>query len=136
MKKVKAVQDDSSNWYLIPNELHEQFDKDCQSESMADSGEFDVKYGEYRTGDSLNNTQLYIKDDLWVYLKLENGKYVNAPEVDRPVIAILQWFMSEKMVPAIIKYGNWDDHNWKTVDDNSELSHSLNVIKWMYLPEF
>lgn len=61
MKKVKAVQDDSCHWYLIPNDLLEEFDKDNQNESMADSGEFDTKYGQYRTGGSLNNVQLYIE---------------------------------------------------------------------------
>ena len=60
-KKVKAVQDDSCHWYLIPNDLLEEFDKDNQNESMADSGEFDTKYGQYRTGGSLNNVQLYIE---------------------------------------------------------------------------
>ncbi len=59
LTKVKAVQDDSSHWYIIPNELEEQFDKDLEDESMADSGEFDEKYGGYRTGGDLNNTQLF-----------------------------------------------------------------------------
>jgi hypothetical protein len=70
----------------------------------------------------------------WTILELKEGKYTNAPEPEKPVVAILQW-SSGKQVPAIIKYGNWDDHSWRTVDDDSELSYSLDVIKWMYLPE-
>ena len=50
LKKVKATQDDSGHWYVIPEELYDQFEKDNQNESMADSGEFDgsrlLRYGD------------------------------------------------------------------------------------------
>ncbi len=62
MKKVKAVKDDSSHWFIIPNDLYENFLKDIDNEDMIDNGEFDNKYGKYRTGGDLNLIQLYIED--------------------------------------------------------------------------
>jgi len=59
MKKVKAVKDDSGHWYVIPNDLYEEFIKDEQNEDMIDSGKFDEKYGKYMTGGDLNLIQLY-----------------------------------------------------------------------------
>ena len=61
LKKAKAVKDDSGHWYVIPAELEQYFNKDLEDEEMVDSGYFDVKYGEYRTGGDLNNVQLYAK---------------------------------------------------------------------------
>jgi hypothetical protein len=57
--KVKAIQDDSYHWYVISNELYDEFLIDEQNEDMIDSGEFDAKWGEYRTGGDLNLIQLY-----------------------------------------------------------------------------
>jgi hypothetical protein len=54
--KVKAIQDDLYRWYVIPNELHNEFALD---ERVIDFGEFDVKWGKYRTGGDLNLIQLY-----------------------------------------------------------------------------
>lgn len=62
MKKVKAVQDDSGHWYLIPNGSIEEFNFDLDNEDVCDSGEFGAKYGEYMTGGDLNNIQLYIEE--------------------------------------------------------------------------
>lgn len=59
LKRVKAVQDDSCHWYVIPIDMAEEFSKDLENEAMADSGEFDDKYGQYGTGGDLNNIQLY-----------------------------------------------------------------------------
>ena len=59
LRKVKAIQDDSGHWYVIPNELGSDFNNDCENEDMCDSGEFDNKWGEYRTGGDLNLVQLY-----------------------------------------------------------------------------
>jgi len=59
MKKVKAVKDDSGHWYVIPNDLYEEFIKDEQNGDMIDSGKFDEKYGKYMTGGDLNLIQLY-----------------------------------------------------------------------------
>ncbi|GEM_PF-1694239 len=57
--EVKAYQDDCGHWYLVPVELAEQFRKDLEDEEMADSGEFDAKYGQYMTGGDLNRKKLY-----------------------------------------------------------------------------
>lgn len=57
--KVKATKDDSGHWYVIPNELQERFNLDSENEEFCDNGEFDKKYGQYRTGGSLNLIQLY-----------------------------------------------------------------------------
>jgi len=73
---------------------------------------------------------------MWTDLVLKDGDYENAPEVDKPVLAILKWSRSGKLLPGIIKYVNADDHCWETVDDSSELSYSLDVIKWMDIPEY
>ena len=62
MIKVKALQDDSSHWYIIPNELVNQFRQDLENEDMIDYGEFDSKYNQYKTSGDLNNIQLYISE--------------------------------------------------------------------------
>ncbi len=59
LRKVKAISDESGDWYVIPNELFESFLEDEQNEDFVDSGEFDNKYGKYRTGGDLNLVQLY-----------------------------------------------------------------------------
>ena len=59
MIKVKATQDENGHWYVLPNEVVEDFDKDEQNEDFVDSGKFDNKYNKYRTGGDLNNIQLY-----------------------------------------------------------------------------
>jgi hypothetical protein len=59
MQKVKAVRDESGHWYVLPNDLLEQFGKDEMDEDFVDSGKFDEKYGMYRTGGCLNLIQLY-----------------------------------------------------------------------------
>jgi hypothetical protein len=57
--KVKAVRDYSGHWYIIPNELYQNFLKDLDNEDMVDSGKFSEKYGKYMTGGDLNLVQLY-----------------------------------------------------------------------------
>ncbi len=59
MQKVKAIQDDSCHWYVLPIDLVDEFDKDGQDEDFVDGGGFDDKYGKYRTGGDLNLIQLY-----------------------------------------------------------------------------
>ena len=59
MKKVKAIQDESGHWYIIPNDKLKEFSIDEQNEDMIDSGEFDNKWGQYMTGGDLNLIQLY-----------------------------------------------------------------------------
>jgi hypothetical protein len=57
-KKVKAVQDDSGHWYLIPNELVDTF----YGDDVMEIDNFDDKYSRYKTGGDLNLVQLYIKE--------------------------------------------------------------------------
>jgi len=59
LQKVKAVQDESGHWYVLPNDLLNSFYKDGEDEDFIDSGGFDDKYGEYRTGGDLNLIQLF-----------------------------------------------------------------------------
>ncbi len=59
IEKVKAVQDNESHWYIIPNYLMEEFESDLLNEDLEESGEFDVKYDQYRTNGDLNDIQLY-----------------------------------------------------------------------------
>ena len=48
--KVKAVTDGDGHWYIIPNDIVDDFDNDLADEEICDSGQFDNKYGQYRTG--------------------------------------------------------------------------------------
>lgn len=59
MQKVKAIQDESGHWYVIPNDLVNDFYDDEENKSMIYSGEFDNKWGKYMTGGDLNLIQLY-----------------------------------------------------------------------------
>ena len=59
MEKVKAIQDNSCHWYVVPIDLVDQFYKDMQNDDFVDSGKFDDKYGKYMTGGGLNLIQLY-----------------------------------------------------------------------------
>jgi len=59
MQKVVARQDDSGHWFVMPNELEDDFDNDLDNEDFVDSGGFDEKYGKYMTGGALNLVQLY-----------------------------------------------------------------------------
>lgn len=61
--KIKAVKDDIGHWYLIPNNLLDDFYKDLQNEDFIDSGKFDSKYSQYMTGVDLNLIQLYVKNE-------------------------------------------------------------------------
>lgn len=56
------------------------------------------------------------------------------PEINEPVIAFIKW-QSGKPVVAVIKRVKEDDCEWRTVDDNSELSYYLDVTHWMPLPD-
>ena len=59
LQKVKAIEDESGHWYVLPNDLLSDFFKDGEDEDFVDSGKFDNKYGKYRTGGDLNLIQLY-----------------------------------------------------------------------------
>ena len=69
MKAVKVVQDESSHWYIIPNELAEEFHSlldtiyaDANDHAYLDEEIFEKKFSEYRTGGDINNIQLYIDE--------------------------------------------------------------------------
>lgn len=57
--KVKVVRDDSGHWFIIPNDLLEDFNNDINNVEFVDSGQFDDKYGKYMTGGDINLIQLY-----------------------------------------------------------------------------
>lgn len=59
LQKVKAVNDDSGHWYVIPENLYPFFKIDLEDEDMVESGYFDNKWEKYRTGGDLNLVQLY-----------------------------------------------------------------------------
>lgn len=73
------------------------------------------------------------KSNEWIELKLENGKYINSPEFDKPVIAMVQHFEGNRNVYSVLKHVDESDCDWRVVDDNSELSYSWNVIKYKYI---
>ena len=59
LQKVKVAQDESGHWYVLPNDLEEDFYNDGEDTHFVDSGKFDDKYGRYRTGGALNLVKLY-----------------------------------------------------------------------------
>jgi hypothetical protein len=59
IQKVKAIKDDSGHWFVIPNDLYDDFYEDLGDINFVDSGGFDEKYGKYMTGGGLNLVQLY-----------------------------------------------------------------------------
>lgn len=61
LKKVKALQDDSFHWYVVPDELAAEFKEDLYNEDIIESGEFNEKWESYRTGGDLNLIQLWAK---------------------------------------------------------------------------
>lgn len=67
MKRVKAVQDDSCHWYVIPLEKSDRFysllDTFSLTEDYGMLNKFEDEFGKYRTGGDLNNIELYAKID-------------------------------------------------------------------------
>jgi hypothetical protein len=59
MRKVLAVQDQDSHWYVIPKELEQEFIGDDSELDEETFYRFDEKWGQYRTGGDLNLIQLY-----------------------------------------------------------------------------
>lgn len=58
MKRVYVIQDDEGHWYVIPFDRKNEFIHDQMSMDI-DSGEFDDKWGGFRTGGNLNLIPLY-----------------------------------------------------------------------------
>lgn len=63
MNKVKALTDESGHWYLIPNELADEFHNDLNASEEDTAHIFDYKWGKYMVNGDLNNVQLYIESD-------------------------------------------------------------------------
>ncbi len=69
MEKVICLQDESSHWYVIPNDLLSEFNRLlnlCEEERdlgienlFKTEEEFNKMFSKYRTGGDLNNIQLY-----------------------------------------------------------------------------
>lgn len=59
MKRVYAVQDQDSHWYIIPYEMKDQFFEDEENGSRDEYEYFCEKYSQYMTGGDLNNIELY-----------------------------------------------------------------------------
>jgi hypothetical protein len=59
LSEVKALQDHECHWYIVPNDLAFYFHEDTCNVDLIDSGEFDEKWGRYRTGGDLNLIQLW-----------------------------------------------------------------------------
>jgi hypothetical protein len=68
MRKVNAVQDNDSDWYVIPNHMVEDFTELCERMSIENEFTskaeeiFTEKFSEYATGGDLNLIQLYIPE--------------------------------------------------------------------------
>ena len=60
---------------------------------------------------------------LWNYT--DKGDF---PEVGNIVVAVVEWSKSKKRVPCVLRFVNEDDCNWRTADDNSELSNSCKMV--------
>lgn len=58
-QRVSIVQDDSSHWYVIPYEDHDEFQRLVEKEE--DEQEFNDKFSQYSTGGCLSNIKLYQK---------------------------------------------------------------------------
>lgn len=77
---VKAMQDESCHWYVIPNEMSVKFSEltdkmikeDYESQETID--EFDNLFGAFRTGGDLNNIQLYMSTDTKPHPSGDDGK--------------------------------------------------------------
>lgn len=60
---VIARQDESSHWYLIPNELNKKFSQlheEAINGSTSAEDEFITIFSKYMCGGDINNKQLYI----------------------------------------------------------------------------
>ena len=55
---------------------------------------------------------------------------MNMPTIGVPVICTLEHFFTKNTVQAILVHVEEDDCTWRTADDNSEVAHDWDVIKW------
>lgn len=63
-KKVHIVQDESSHWYVIPDELRAEFEAAMDLGDCEEGWEAMDRFSEYMTGgDIANRHEFYIKED-------------------------------------------------------------------------
>lgn len=67
-KQVKLLQDDTGDWYAVPEEIHEFFlfyveDMNNQPGNHEIQDLFQEKFGKYAIPGDINNIQIYIQDD-------------------------------------------------------------------------
>jgi hypothetical protein len=82
MIAVQALQDESSHWYLVPNDEVGEFNRlsniiiEYDSEDYDTIEEFEKLFSKYRTGGDLNNVQLYVDSVLALPKVSEDSEYV------------------------------------------------------------
>jgi hypothetical protein len=60
------------------------------------------------------------------WINIDNKK----PRLKVPTVCVVQHWNTKRLRHALLKRVNEGDCNWRTVDDNSELSYNWNVIYW------
>ena len=56
---VKVISDGDGHNYIIPNHRQEEYEVNLTDTDFINSGRFDDKWSEFRTGGDINNRQLY-----------------------------------------------------------------------------
>lgn len=72
----------------------------------------------------------------WNDIRISMGKYPDGavlPEYNVPVLCVVEHWKTKGTQEAELIFVKEDDCNWRTADDNSELSYDWNVIKWKNL---
>jgi hypothetical protein len=91
------------------------------------------QYFKLRSGDASNALSAVSPQDSWIDL-IVNCKYddsAETPKDDEIVLVELRRSVNNEVFPMVLKYVNADDHNWRTVDDDSELNEmSVDVMRW------
>lgn len=63
LQKVKAVQDESGHWYVIPHLMigifYDLLERSCDGNDFVAEEEFIGRFEKYSTGGDLNNVQLF-----------------------------------------------------------------------------
>jgi hypothetical protein len=65
--------------------------------------------------------------------KQEGKEYIPIP--GKCVLAIVEHWKTKNRRYAVLYASDEDDCNYRTADDNSELSYDWSVVSWDYLPE-
>lgn len=73
-------------------------------------------------------------DKNWTIVNYKNKDTL--PKTDDIVLAILQGCETKRLIPITLKKVDESDCEWRTADDNSEISYAFDVIKWMAIPKY